>query len=139
MPRTRLTVEDVMTTAVVVVQAGSAIDRAELEMKFAEVRHLPVVDARNHVIGILSDRDFIKAAGHGDKPFPVGKAMSTDVITVGPTTPAARAVALLIEHKISALPVISDEEELVGIVTVTDFLGVAYRALTGVPLGGEEA
>ena len=46
-----------------------------------------------------------------------------------PDDPADKAVAIMIEHKIGSLPVVDEEENLIGIVTETDFLQVAYRAL----------
>ena len=45
--------------------------------------------------------------------------MSTDLLTVGPNTPLAEAVDVMIEHGISCLPVLAGDD-LVGILTNTD-------------------
>jgi CBS domain-containing protein len=48
--------------------------------------------------------------------------MTTPVITVRPATPVREAVALMLEHRISGLPVVNDVGELEGIVTEADLL-----------------
>lgn len=58
----------------------------------------------------------------------VTRIMTTGVRTVRPQTPLAEAAHLLVSERISGLPVVDDDERLVGIITEADFL----RAL-GVP------
>lgn len=58
----------------------------------------------------------------------VGDIMTADVTTVRPTTPLRDAARLLLELRISGLPVIDDDDKLVGIVTEADFL-----AALGIP------
>ena len=53
--------------------------------------------------------------------------MTSPQITVAAATRAAEAVAILLEHKISCLPVVGAAGELIGIVTETDFLRAAYQ------------
>ena len=59
MHRRSPTVEDVMTTALTTVHPDQLIESAELEMKLANVRHIPVVGAHNQLVGILSNRDLL--------------------------------------------------------------------------------
>jgi len=49
--------------------------------------------------------------------------MTEEVITVRPDTSVGDIVALLLEHKISAVPVIDDDGHVVGIVREGDLLG----------------
>jgi CBS domain-containing protein len=58
--------------------------------------------------------------------------MTTKVVTVTPETSVAEIVSLLLEHKISAVPVIDDEQGVVGIVSEGDLLG---RPPSGSPRG----
>jgi len=46
-------------------------------------------------------------------------------------TPAYRAAELMIDRKIGSLPVVGDDGVMIGIVTETDFLAVAHKALHG--------
>jgi CBS domain-containing protein len=92
------------------------------------VRHIPVVGARNRLVGILSNRDLLRSIG-GPRGRAIGDIMTRRVHTVRASDPARRAVDLLLEHKIGCVPVLGDDEQLVGIVTETDFLRIARDTL----------
>ena len=62
----------------------------------------------------------------------VESCMTANPITVSPDTPAYQAAEMLSMYKFGALPVV-DEETLVGIITVTDFLDYFSRSLPGRP------
>lgn len=130
MTHRKQTVEDFMRTAVITLHVGDTLAMAREQMAIAEIRHLPVVDEHNRVVGIVSDRD-LRAAGRAKKR--IGDVMRHPVRTVRPSTPAYEAASLLLEHKIGSLPVIAADEQLVGIVTESDFLAVAREALGGQP------
>jgi CBS domain-containing protein len=127
-------VEDFMSTAVISLKESDELSGAQLEMRLADIRHLPVTDAKGHVVGIVSDRDILK---HHDKlrdrgkPTPVAQIMARRVRTVTPSTDASEAAAVMLEHKIGCLPVVGDDEQLVGIITETDFVRIAQQALLG--------
>ena len=80
------------------------------------------------MVGIISNRD-ISAAGPRSKGKLVGLVMNRDVKMVKPDDPARTAVQLMLEFKLGSLPVVNDDETLIGIVTETDFLQVAWQAL----------
>lgn len=120
-------IESVMTTALLTVKDTDLVSVAATKMEAAGIRHLPVSDSKNHVVGILSNRDTALAGKRSKKR--VGEVMSRDVKTVRPDDPAAKALELMIENKIGSVPVVDDEETLIGIVTETDFLQVAWRSL----------
>lgn len=52
----------------------------------------------------------------------VGEVMTPNPITVKPETPLKEAIALLVEHKISGMPVIKEGGELVGILSESDLM-----------------
>jgi CBS domain-containing protein len=126
----RLKVRDLMTTALITVRPRETVERADLDMKLAGIRHLPVLDERGRLVGVVSDRDLLRAFGlAGKKEVVIGEVMTAKAITVTEDTPAADAVEILIANKIGCLPVVSDDGHLVGLVTDTDFLELASRAL----------
>ncbi len=129
MKRQRLTVEDLMTTATISLKEKDTVGRAHLEMHVASIRHIPVVDDANHLVGILSNRDLIGALAEGRSHTPIGEIMTRAIRTVRVSTPAHDAAQAMLDGKFGALPVVGDEEQLVGIVTETDFLEIAVRAL----------
>lgn len=99
------------------------------------VRHLPVVDKKGKLVGLLTDRD-IREAGPSDATLlsvqeinyllgklKVGGMMTPaeKLITVTPDTIIEKAVQLLHDNKIGSLPVV-EGNKLVGIITETDIL-----------------
>jgi CBS domain-containing protein len=134
----KLRVSDLMTTSVVAMKATDLLDAARAEMQLLDVRHLPVVDDHSHVIGMLSNRDVFRALGRR-KQVRVAEVMSRQVITVPSAARAHRATAVMLQYKIGALPVVGDEQQLIGIITETDLLRVAHHALGGSEPAAERA
>lgn len=131
--KSMLKVEDLMSTAVLSMKESDSLSAAQIEMKMAEIRHLPVVDAKNHVVGVISDRDILRVLTKiNGKPMPVTQIMSRHVRTAAASMPAHEAAAMMLESKIGCLPVVGEEQQLVGIITETDFLRVAEQALQGI-------
>ena len=123
-----ISVEELMSTGVLTVRDTQTLGEADTLMRTAGIRHLPVSDARNHMVGLISNRD-VSAAGPRGKGKRVGAVMTREVKTVRPHEPAYRAAELMLEQKFGSLPVIAEDESIVGIITETDFLQVAWQAL----------
>lgn len=131
----RLRVSDLMSTALVTVRPRDTVERADLDMRLAGIRHFPVIDDRNRLVGVISDRDLLRAFGVADtRLIVIADLMTTQIRTITADAPAEEAVELLLENKIGCLPVVGDDGQLVGLVTETDFLEVAQRALSGAAL-----
>jgi CBS domain-containing membrane protein len=128
-----LTVGDLMSTALISVRANDPVTGAHAEMQVGVIRHLPVVDERGKLVGVLSDRDILHAS-RAHKPQRVADIMTRDIVTVRPDEAAHTAATAMLENKISSLLVVDDTETLVGVVTMTDYLELARRALLGQPL-----
>jgi len=123
-------VSDLMTTALVTINASEQLSEAKIDMEMSLVHHLPVVDERGRLVGIVSDRDIVRRA---DKKR-VSDVMSRDLVTTRPDAPAHLAASMMLEFRIGSVPVVDDDGALVGVVTITDYLAVARRALLGLPL-----
>ena len=124
-------VAEVMTENPVSLEPDDAIWQAEELMNQHDIRQLPVVE-ENELVGIITDRDirsFLSGKLFGS-PEEREKAMNTKIGTVMTTKPISlspdddlrEAVELLIEEKVGGIPVIDEEEGLVGIVTQLDIL-----------------
>lgn len=125
-------VGDLMSTALITMHSHSTVSRADAEMKFAAIRHIPIVDERNRLVGMVSNRDILRAIGaEGKSEVKVSGIMTKRVHTISEDAPAHEAAALLLEHKIGALPVLSEGQELVGVITETDFVRFAHGVLGG--------
>jgi len=100
------------------------------------VRHLPVVDKKDRLVGIVTDRDIRQAGPSGattlsvhelnfllEKVTVAGLMTPKDkLITITPDTLIEEAVQLMHDHKIGCLPVV-EGGKLYGIFTETDALG----------------
>jgi len=98
-------------------------------------RHLLITDDEGHLEGVISDRDVARCFGPGKYPneealsgISSAEIMSTDLITISPEALLETAVALMVDHGISCLPVV-DEGCLVGIITNTDLYFVLQSLL----------
>jgi CBS domain-containing protein len=126
-------VADLMAADVVTIGPETSLAEAWQTMQRSHIRHLPIVDARHTLVGLLTHRDLLAAAQSGIT-FPdeqdrlrmlgwahAGDVMETHLSTVTPGMPAAEAGARMASHKIGCLPV-TDGGRLVGLVTEHDFL-----------------
>ena len=127
LPYTAVTASDAMSTALITLRANDTLTQADVDMKLADIRHIPVVDDSDHLVGILSNRDVLRALGtKGERFIIVGDIMTTEVQTIGPSTSIVDAARCMLDYKIGALPVVGDEEQLVGLITESDLLRLAY-------------
>lgn len=130
-------VRELMTTVVETLTVGDTLLAARRQLEKGRIRHLPVVDGENRLVGLITHRHILSAwVSHG-KPaqespdvvaadVPVEMLMVKDVLTVDPETTAAAAARLLTTYKFGCLPVV-EKHKLVGIVTEADFVRFAER------------
>ncbi|GAB4137484.1 CBS domain-containing protein [Thermopirellula anaerolimosa] len=115
-------VQDVMTNDPVQVGPGTPILKVAELMRERKIRHVLAVDRTGRVLGVISDRDVCRARGKTAQ-----EAMSRPPITVSPETDIIPAVTVLLQRRISCLPVVRDDK-VVGILTATDVL-IAFQAV----------
>jgi CBS domain-containing protein len=128
-----LLVSELMSNDVLTITADAPLQKAEAEMRLGRIRHLPVVDGKGRLSGLLSISDLAKALAKTPGKQVVD-VMSVRVVSVRDDVPAADAARLMRQKKIGSLPVLDARGRLVGLLTETDFLEVAERALAGKPL-----
>jgi len=128
-------ISEIMTTNVIRAQESTTVQEASDKFTEHGIHHIPVVDANDRLVGILSDRDVVRNIS----PFlgteqereqdletmslPVSSIMTTDPITITEDSRIDTASILLLEHNFSCLPVMDDDDDtLVGILTWKDLL-----------------
>ena len=128
-----LTVRDIMTTDPCTVKPDAPLQDVITRMKITGCRQMPVLDNDGRLVGIVTDRDIRLAMNspivlHGrwqDEDLlakvTAESCMTPNPICIEPDTPAYRAAEMLSAYKFGALPVV-DAGQLMGIITVTDFL-----------------
>lgn len=108
-----------MTANPVVIGPDDLLSTADAKMKIGEFRRLPVVRGET-LIGIVTDRDLRQYMGVLEK-IKVSAVMTETLTTVSPGDTIERAAQLMLDRRISGLPVI-ENERLVGIITTSDIL-----------------
>jgi acetoin utilization protein AcuB len=105
--------------------AGEATVQEALDIiQEHRLRHLPVVAADGALVGIVSEKDLLRA----DSGASVKAIMTRDVVTVTEYTALEEAARIMSDHRISSLPVMRDEK-LVGIITETDLFQIFLELL----------
>jgi CBS domain-containing protein len=122
-------VSEIMTKATVTDAAQDTLAEAAARMWNAQTGSLLVMEGE-HLLGILTERDVLRAVAHGMDPLqvPVKDLMRTDVITVGPQTTLKEAAKLMATKWIRHLPVV-EGSKVVGILSQRDLTGVLAEAL----------
>jgi len=139
-------VKDVMTTTVAVVTTETPFKEIARRLAEHRVAALPVIDAREHVVGVVSEADLLLKEEHPEprlgRPFEGRRRaserrkasgalardlMTAPAVTVGPDAPLAEAARLMHEHGYRSLPVVDATERVVGIVARRDLLRAFLR------------
>ena len=126
-------VADLMTKEVVTLDANDTLNVADDVMSLGRIRHMPVIDGNDLVVGLISQRDLFRGAlarslGYGEfaqrklyATLRVKDVMTNDVLTIPPTATLVDAAEIMTNRKIGCLVVV-EGERLVGILTETDFV-----------------
>lgn len=124
-------VEHFMTTDLFTVREDELIDFVAVLMNWRDIRHVLVEDVNHRLVGLVTNRALLrslaeqKAAGK-QEDLPVRDIMVKNPISVTPETATIDAIRIMRENRVGALPVVH-KEQLVGIVTETDFNRIAAR------------
>ena len=118
---------DVMSRDVVTVGRNDSLYRVRILINQHRVKALPVVAEDGTVDGIVSIVDLFNRDA-GDVAL-VESVMTTDVAVVHDDTPVAALVELMAERGYRHIPVLDDEERLVGLVSRAELITVLHRLL----------
>jgi CBS domain-containing protein len=127
-------VKDLMRTHVVTLHFTDTLSVAEDIMSMGRIRHLPVLDGINRVVGVVTQRDLYKASISSVLGFNPAKehewlgkvkvqdVMNKTVTMIGPEAGIVEAVDKMVTEKIGCLPVVDAQGKLMGLLTETDCL-----------------
>lgn len=123
-------VEQIMSTRLHTVQPDDAAELVANIMGWERVKYVLVEDRSHHLLGMVSSRALLRflAEGGVSSDARAGDLMRSDLLTVTPRTLTVEAIRLMRQHRIGALPVVSDDA-LVGILTEENFLRIASEFL----------
>lgn len=124
---------DLMTTEVFKVSPATPIKEAAQLMFRHRVSGLPVVEEDGTLTGIITEADFLRlevARSEADDPIPVeevAEIMTRGVVTIAPEVGLAEAAKIMVVQDVKRLPVVDDQERLLGIISRLDIVAVFTR------------
>lgn len=115
-------VADVMTTELCIVSPQQSSRDAAALMRDRGVGDVLVVDHRDHLLGMVTDRDLaVRLLAEGMGPdTPVAELCTLGPVTVVSGAPLHDAVRLMRDNAVRRLPVTDDDDRLVGVVSIGD-------------------
>ena len=130
-----------MTIKVVTIQPDATVLEAQKMMATHHIRHLPVIDGADHLVGVVTDRDVRSVLPYDCYKNPdcakehesvaglkIKDVMAVEPLTISPSDTIQDALLLIQEKRVGAFPVVDDTGKLKGIISVRDLL----RAFTNV-------
>ncbi|WP_022853445.1 CBS and ACT domain-containing protein [Thermodesulfatator atlanticus] len=138
-------VKEWMTEDPIVLDENASIMKAVQIMKEHNMRRIPVVKD-GKLVGIITDRDIREATPSKATALDVHElyyllseirvkdVMTPDPITITPDVTVEFAAVVMLENRISGLPVVDEENHVIGIITQTDVFKVLIH-ITGIYYG----
>lgn len=125
-----------MTNDPISILPTTSLAKCQKLLKEHHIRRLPVVDEKNRVVGMISDKDVRSASpskataleAH-EMQYLLAEVKAKDFMTANPVTvvrndTVSHAALLMLEHKFGGLPVVDEEHHLIGIITEHDIFSV---------------
>ncbi len=142
-----ITCADIMSRDLATVEYGTELEEVWARLRFHRIKAIPVVDAFNRVVGIVTLVDFLKRANlktyetfedklikfirrtpgdKADKPEVIGQIMAFPVTTVRTDTHLVDLIPLLSDKGLHHVPVVDINGRLAGMVTQSDLIAALY-------------
>ncbi len=147
-------IKEVMSTEVITVSTSDPVEKCAKLLQENDISGLPVIDKDGRVVGMVTEGDLIRRASRIEAPgyleilggliylgspskfvdelqramaLEAGRLMSKDVITIKPDQDLETAATMMVKKNINRLPVIDDNDQLVGIVSRRDIMKHLYN------------
>ena len=147
-------VKEVMTTDVITVSIGDSVETCAKLLQEHNISGLPVLDEAGRVAGVVTEGDLIRRASRVKAPgyleilggliylgspkkfveelqramsLEAGQLMSKNVVFISPEDTVEKAATLMVEKRISRLPVVDEQQKLIGIVSRRDIMSSLYN------------
>ncbi len=138
-----------MTSAPYTLRETHSLSDARKVMTERHIRHIPITDNDNHLIGLVTQRDVLAATAPGsiqqtksapheaDEDIKLSDIMMRNVSAIDKADSLRKAALYIQSHKYGCLPVLS-AGHLVGIITDSDFIDIAINLLEQVEITEDE-
>lgn len=136
-----------MTTNVISAKEDTSMLKVQKMMQEHGVKRIPVVDDEMKLIGIVSDRDIKEASPSKAttldmheltyllSELKIKDIMTKEPVAVSPMDTIEQVALIMLEKKLTALPVVDWERKLIGIITEADIFKI-FIEISGIRRGG---
>lgn len=121
-------ISEIMTANPIVLMPSDSLVDASRIMHDKRIRHIPIVDNKGDLQGLITQRDLLAATSSDKNNYYVGDIMRRKVRTISECSNMRNAALIMQQHKIGALPVMRDDK-LIGIITDSDYVALAINLL----------
>ena len=136
------TIADLMTRNVLSIDLDNSMLDLHQMMKDHNIRHIPVLEngcfygmvTQKSVLAktmYLLDKYGVNALQRREKQVPVSELVDKDVVFANQTMPLTDAARFFLNNRHGCLPIVDDENQLLGIVTSSDFVRLSLTLLKG--------
>ncbi len=121
-------VSKIMTTNLITASPDVTLDKIRDVFKSRKIHHLPIVKS-GHIVGLVTTSDLLWL----NRPFEeydqikAKDVMTTKLGKLGPTDKIGAAADVFLRNWFHAIPIVDDEDKLVGLVTTFDVLKYTYQ------------
>jgi CBS domain-containing protein len=140
----KVKIKEIMASPVISIEEHSPFCKVEEAFRQKEIRHLPVVDVDNKIVGLITQRDFFRIvsprklmdseAWYYDKETLDGiilkNVMIKNPFVLSGEHTAADAILEMVRRKYGCIPIVDKDKILCGIITQVDLLKIAAQILT---------
>ncbi|MDJ0880662.1 MAG: CBS domain-containing protein [Gammaproteobacteria bacterium] len=126
-----ISINEFMTSNPFTLRANDSLEDARQLMTEKHIRHIPITDDKQHLLGLVTQRDILEATNPNvpqQDDVQLSDIMIKDVSVIHESDSVRRAAIFLQSHKYGCLPVLS-EGALVGIITDSDYIDIAINLL----------
>ena len=134
----KVKLKELMTKSVIALNENESFSRVEEIFREKNIRHLPIVDDRGKLVGMVTQRDLYRIQSpridEDGNWFYDKEALDTHILktvmtknpkTMGPENSVAEVLLLMVEKKYGSIPIIERDGTLCGIITQIDILKMA--------------
>lgn len=117
---------------IITIDCEATVGEAIARLVQNNIGSLPVVDHDNKLAGIFSERDVLRVIhnrGEGFARLPIRETMTRDPVTCSVNDDVEQVMGQMSHRRIAKVPVTTDDDELVGIVSVGDVIKALHEKL----------
>ncbi|HVL90078.1 MAG TPA: CBS domain-containing protein [Actinomycetota bacterium] len=124
-------IREIMRTDVLEVEMAATLQEAAQAMRERKISSLAVTE-KDRLVGIMTERDIVTAVADGadSEVAHVRDYMTNSPVSAGAGTSVEEASQIMLEHGFRHLPVVDDDQRLIGIVSLRDLMRAGVKVPT---------